>query len=303
MKILNLADSHIKGINSQNRIGNYYQDCLDKFKEICKISQDCDIVIHSGDFYDTPLVSNIIVDDFLDLIELTKKHWFIVPGNHDEISNNWETSKASSLAHMINRSDFVHLLEEEEFDDFYLKGYKYYHGIEEDIKKDGLNCKKTDKYKIAVTHGFISIKPFHPQVLHVQAKDIKTNFDLVLCSHFHYYFDEIIKDTRFLNPGEIGRLSITRADHKPQVAIIDTETKEIELIKLKIAKPGSEVFDLSKAEELKAFDNNINNFISSLKSTKAQSLNIRGIITDICKENKVEKEVENLIIEKIGQNE
>jgi len=122
--------------------------------------------------------------------------------------------------------------DEIEEDDFYLKGFDYYHNCEDDLKEEPLCHNVTDKFTIASTHAFISIQPFHPRVLHTLARNITTNYDLVLCSHFHTVFDETLNGTRFLNLGAWGRLSVTEAKHEPRVAILDTKTREIEIIKL-----------------------------------------------------------------------
>lgn len=301
MKIFNLRDSHFRGKNSIHRIGNLYEDILAKLDEVIELSKKCGLVIHDGDVFDSPYISNTIIDDIIDRIEKSKIHWYITIGNHDMIGANWEASKASALAHTFRRSKYIHQLTELEFDDCYIKSYPYYYAVEEDIKNNGLKHNKKKKFTIASTHAFISIKPFLKQVLHVQAKDISTNYDLVLCSHFHDVFNETINGTQFVNSGALCRLSITERKNEPQILLIDTQTKEVEFIKLKSAKPFDEVFDLSKINEKKEFNADIEKFIKSIESTQFQSMSISGIINDIAKEQNIDKEVVDLIINKIGE--
>lgn len=303
MKILNLRDTHFRGKNSVHRIGDMYGDMLLKLDEVIELSKKCDIVIHDGDVWDSPYVSNIIIDDFIDRIEKSKKHWYITVGNHDMSGANWNASQSSALAHTFRRSKYIHLLDELEFDDYYIKSYPYYYACEEDIKNKGLKHNKNNKFTIASTHSFISIKPFLPQVLHVQAKQINTNYDLILCSHFHTVFDETINNTRFINSGELCRLSITEAKHKPQILIIDTETREIEKIFLKSAKKVEEIFDLSKVEEIKEKDNSLNAFIQSIESVQFQEMSIKDTVKFIAKEKEFTKKPVDLIINKIGELE
>lgn len=303
MRILDLADSHIKGKNSRNRIGNYYNDCLIKLDEIITLSKKCDMVIHSGDLFDIPNVALTIIDDVVDRIEKANIPWYILPGNHDMNGASWETSNSTALAHIFRRSNQIKLLTELDLPGCYIKGYPYYFEIEKNIKENGLICDNTEKFKIAVTHAFISIKPFHPDVLHVQAKDIKSNFDICLCSHFHSHFDGQINKTRFFNPGEIGRLSITEAKHTPKVGIIDTTTRDIEIIELKCAKKGTEVFDLEKIEEDKVFNKNLDEFISSIQNVKVQGLETKTVVSIACKELNVDKKVKDLLISTIEEEE
>jgi len=301
MKILNLRDTHFRAKNSIHRIGNMYKDILAKVDEVIELSKKCDIVLHNGDFFDSPFVSNTVIDDIVDRIEDSKISWYVTVGNHDCSSANWESSRSSALAHIFRRSNSIHELKELEFDNVYIKSYPYYYGVEEDIKKDGVRHDKKDKFTIASTHSFISIKPFLKQVLHVQAKDISTNYDLVLCSHFHALFDETINNTRFINSSSLCRLSITEKNHKPTVAIIDTETRDVKFIELKSAKPFEEVFDLSKIDTKKEFNADIEKFIKSIESAEFQEMSITGIINQIAKEKKIDKEVVNLIVNKIGE--
>ena len=56
MKFIYLADTHIKGKNPENRIGNYYQDVMTKVKEVIKLSKKLKVnyVIHGGDVFNSP---------------------------------------------------------------------------------------------------------------------------------------------------------------------------------------------------------------------------------------------------------
>jgi len=301
MKFLYCTDIHIKGKNPVNRLDNYYQSCLEKIDEIIQIAkrQDCKFIICGGDLFDSPNVSNTIIDDFVDKVEASKIDWHIVSGNHDMTGHNWEVSKASALAHIFRRSKSIMLLDTIDGTNYYIKGYKYYHTIEEDFKEKGLKHRKKNKFTIAISHAFISIKPFFKEVSHICAKDLQTNYDLVLCSHFHTNFDEIINGTRFLNTNSIGRSSITE-QHTPQVAIIDT-AHDIMKIDLESAKKANEIFDLSKYEELKANKKDIKEFLQSLKNVDFQSMSISEQIVKIGKEQKVDKEIVDYLLNKIGE--
>jgi len=302
MKFLVLNDSHIQGKNSRNYIGDYYSDCLKQLDETIELSKDCQFIIHLGDVFDSAVVANTIVDDVVDRIEASMKTWLILPGNHDMIGHNWENSGGTSLAHIFRRSQYIKLLTELEKSNYNIKGYPYYHAIEEDIKNNGLLIKRDMRFTIAATHAFISIKPFRDDVLHVVAKDIKTNFDLVLCSHVHQDTGITqIGNTQFLNIGAWGRLATTEVNHIPKVAIIDTETRKIEIIPLKSARPGNECFDLSKKESLKDNERELEEFISQLKDFKSQELDLVSIISQICKNNEIEKNVRDTILNKLGE--
>ena len=304
MNFIYTSDLHSKGKNSANRIGDYYSDWLLKFNELVKLvveKADGNLII-GGDLYDASVVSNTIVDDITDIIEKNNLHVWIVPGNHDMLCGKWENSKASSLAHMVRRSDNIEILEEYEDDDCIIHGIKYFFGIEDDIKENGLLMDISDKYNIIIPHAFITIKPFHPAVTHVMAKDLNCEADLVLCSHFHHNWgSETVNETEFINVGAFGRLSITEHKHMPKVVFVNTKERTHEIIELKSAKPGNEVFNLEKKEMKKEFNNTIDMFVKSLESTSFQGMSVSGMISDIAKKSDTDKDVVKLIQNKIGE--
>ena len=303
---LYMQDGHFKGKNPGQRTDNYPESWLIKFQEFLDIGEEnnVDAYLDGGDIFDIPNISNIFLDKIIDMIEQKQKPFYSLYGNHTMIGYNIEASKGTSLAHTFRRSKLIKYLDCLEGDNYIIKGIEYKHGIEEDIKENGIIVEgDKDTWKIAIVHALVTSKPFFKEVSHVVYNDVKTNCDLVLVAHLHQQYKKEVGDTTFLDIGNFGRCAISEHKIKPSCLLINTDKREFKKIELKTAKPGSEVFDLTKVEELKAFDNNINNFISSLQSTKVQSMSIRGIITDICKENKVEKEVEQLIIDKVGESE
>ncbi|GAG95161.1 unnamed protein product, partial [marine sediment metagenome] len=200
---------------------------------------------------DSDLVSNIMSDEFMDLVEDSGIEWYILPGNHDETGNNWKLSKATSLAHMFRRCKLINWLTKEKFKDLIVYGYEYYHNIEGYIRENGLYCEdKTDKLKIAIVHALITLKPLPYECMHVVAKDIKTDFDVVLVAHNHSQRGiKEINGVKFVFLGALGRRKIDEKDIKPSALLINTETKELKIIELKSAKKAEEVFDLAKVAE------------------------------------------------------
>ena len=308
MKILYCTDLHIKGKNPCNRLDNYYESCLSKLDEIISIANKnkCEFVLCGGDVFDSPNVSNTVIDDFMDRIEASKKPWYITPGNHDLIGHNWELSKASALAHIFRRSKKINkklMLEDDEIFEYnqstYIEMIEYNHNIENNLKENGLITNSKADFKIAVVHAFITIKPFFKDVSHICAKDLNTNYDVILCSHFHMEFDEVINGTRFINPNSIGRTSI-KERHQPQILILDTVTREIEKIQLKSAKPANQIFDLAKYNELKGQKKGIEDFISSLKNLNFQGMEIGTQIVNIGKKDKKYDKAVKYLLDKIG---
>jgi DNA repair exonuclease SbcCD nuclease subunit len=244
MKFLYCSDLHGKVKNPVSRLDSYVDSWLLKIKEINQlaIANKCSYVIVNGDVFDTPHISNVLIDDFLDIIEQDTVVWKIVVGNHDLVGANWVNSQASALAHIFRRSQFVQMLDVIETEDTYIKGMNYYCGIEEDLNKEGTFHSLLEKTTILIPHALITLKPFFKNVSQVLAENLKTNYDIILCGHLHTDFDTILNNARFINLNSIGRTSINE-QHYPEVSIIDTSKVDIKKIRLKSAKPANEIFE------------------------------------------------------------
>lgn len=303
MDFIYLQDIHLRGKNSEYRKADYYAEVIAKIEETIAIAKQrkVDYILCGGDLFDSELVSNTIVDRVLDTIEKGKIPWYIVFGNHDQIGNSTELSKGSSLQHCFNRSKYVLHLTHTISKGCVIQGYDYYHGIENDIKEKGMGANVDEKLKIAIVHAMIVPKPWLPTILHVPIKEIKTDFNIVFCAHYHMPWGIIEHEgTKFINYGCIGRKSIGERDIDPTIVYVDTEKEIIEPIKLKSAKPAEEVFDLTKHEEIKTFEEDINNFIQGIKDVKFQDLNLRGIIEELGKKNGIDRKIIDELIRRIS---
>ena len=303
-KYLFFTDAHAKGKNPSSRTDDYWKSWMIKFRELLSIAKKnkVEAVLCGGDLLDIPIVADSIVDDILDAIEQTGIPFYTCWGNHDQIGHNKETSKGTSLAHMFRRSKIF--LEASEHQDDYaiIKFIDYDHNVEQKLKDSGLTVKESaDKWKIAIVHAFITPKPFIKEVMHVVADEIKTNADLVLVGHYHEPWEKKVGNITYLDIGAFGRTSIREANIEPSVLLIDSKKRSYEIIKLKSAKPGAEVFDLTKKEHNEDIDNDLETFISNLKDLKMQTLDLAGMVEQVGKENNVDRAIIDIIITKLGE--
>lgn len=310
MKIGIITDLHIRGKNPINRLDNFYESIMIKFKEALSIfkKEKCKLILDAGDLLHSPIISLTICDDIIDLIDKTKIDYYTIFGNHPMVNAHLENSNATTLAHMFKRSKYLKYLEQHQQDNVFIQGYEYYHGIEGDIKKDGLLIEEKSYYElsIAVVHAMITEKKLPYQVLHIPYKELKTNYDYVILGHNHHEIGvKKVGKTTVIGLGAIARLTAHEIDYKrkPKVAILNTKTGEVGVKELKKTKSYKEVFDLERLKKIKESAGNLDKFINSLQSTKLQGLNVVGVLNEISEKQNIDKEVTDEIIKRIGEHE
>ena len=310
-KYLYFQDFHIYGKNSVHYISDYFEDCLCMLDEILALAKEhkVEALIDGGDLLHSPEPSYRILDEVADRLEKAEINMYSLYGNHAQRYHSMEHSKYTGLAHLMKRSKFFKYFDTNYLKHgiqrgFSIKGIEYSHNVEEDILKDGImfDEKFKDVWKIAIVHAFICPSEF-PFANHAVCEDIKTNVDVVLVAHYHKEWEKQVGSTLYRDIGCIGRRSITEKDIKPSVLIIDTAKREMKEIFLKSGKPGNEIFDLSKVDEMKAKDHSLDAFIKSVEDVQFQETNIIDTIKYIAKEKEFTKKPVDLIINKIGELE
>lgn len=80
-----MSDTHITAKNPASRIDDIQQTILKKFKEIGDIikRENIDFVLHGGDLFHTPDVSNKFTGRIAQVIQSWGVDTYVVPGNHD----------------------------------------------------------------------------------------------------------------------------------------------------------------------------------------------------------------------------
>lgn len=301
-RFIYFQDMHCKGVNSRNRLGNYFEDCLLKLDEILSIAKNnkVDGILDGGDLFDGATPSYNVIDAVADKVEKTQINFYSLLGNHNMLYAHRENSQGSGLYHLQKRCKYFHYLNRIEGESFIIEGLDYKFGIENELKNKSwtITCnpdihKDDPIWRIGVLHALVTPNKFFDKVAYLECKDIQTNANLVLLAHYHHPFKKVIGDTTFLNIGCAGRDNINEAKIDPSILLIDTDNQSYEIIKLKSTKFATEIFDLSKYQEIKENEKSIEDFIASLNSATWQACDLRTQIQTIGKEQNVEKKVIN----------
>jgi len=290
MKLLLCADMHIRFDISICRNSNFIDIQEQVLKQIVKIYKQnkCENLIIAGDLLNkwnpnkSQEIENLIFNIFKDVNVL------IIAGNHCLPMHNLENLNKSSLGVICNFPNF-HLLDNNpiEKDNYIIHGFSY----NQEIKNI-----KSDKFNIAVIHKYCE-----PETLSEYINDgitasyllEKYNFDLIITgdNHTGFIYD---KDNRFvINPGCITRQVSDKKFYKPFIVLLDTENKKHEQIYLCDNNP-EDVSD-EHIEEIKIKEDRINSFIEKLKSQSKFDLDFINNMKLYILENKIEKEIEEMI--------
>ncbi|MEN6565900.1 MAG: metallophosphoesterase [Veillonellales bacterium] len=316
MKFLFIGDIHIRGNNPRNRLDDYKEACKTKLRECFKIAVENKVtaILQSGDIFHSPEVSIATLLDFVEVFKECPVPIYCTVGNHDVFGYNLETYGRTSL-------QLLQLL---------VQNFNVAAGNARDtVIGDGKS--KTDvwvsfqPYTSQVdTNGFgymSSVGSFEP-VIHMvhgmlldhnlpyEAKytnlyNVETDADIILSGHDHIGYGVIKRHDGklFCNPGALMRINASTAEiSRPiQVALINTEKMDIQLIPLKCAKPGEEVLDRSQIEENDARQYAMEEFSALIKTdTGTAVLNIPDIVEQIAKQEQLTKNVVDKAIELLG---
>lgn len=313
MKFIFLTDSHIKGVNPGRRKDIYYVSILKKFMELEYVikNEDIDFVVHGGDLFDVPKVSNKLFGQIAGILKSWGKQVFVVPGNHDIYGQNINTLEHTSLG-ALAKAQVVTLMTRDDSPFYFQKksepncpliaftGQEYYSDIDKGINDDYEVEQSKAKFNFLVAHGMLLDKPFHPDVAHTVMADVRTSADMVLSGHYHPGPIEVtVNNTRFLNPGSTARVEISK--RMPSYAIIEVTDSGIDykIVPFNCAEPSDDIFDFASATNdkqykgtLEAFKktvqdidvhdaNNINDILNKVATTLNSSANHIGAVINM----------------------
>lgn len=300
MRLILVGDPHYRTKGSLYRKDDYYSTQLDKLKQIIQKGEahKVDGIVFLGDVTHSPKESHQLVYDLLSIFKTTKIKLYTIVGNHDITGWNLSTLKQSPLGVLIN-SGALNLIEGYQLfpDEVVIKGvpYKSDHGV-----NDYIFLSQYDKQlRIVLTHNMIA--PLgHNLFEYLHPDQIKTNASIFFVGHYHHPYDFISNvlphKPRFTDVGIPMRWKTDEANISPKVALLNVSysngihTYNIQYLPLE-AKPGHEVFNLVKVQEIKDKDQNIEDFVQTLETTSFTSTNLEESILQYGKNQGIDTQV------------
>ncbi|MGQ9706583.1 MAG: metallophosphoesterase family protein [bacterium] len=260
IKIGHSADLHIGASFSPN--GEYFRKILLKdFERLCEtcFNENIDILLISGDLFDSNFVSKIALLTVINGFEILSKNGIrtlILPGTHDKLTKDSIYYQFPDISNLF----IIGLNFNEHYDEktgVYITGNAY---IGDDVGKralKGLTPKKDALLNIALIHASLERPDIKKDDMMIsQDEIINSGFDYIALGHWHRY--QVIRSTKpvAIYPGSIEPLSKDEQETGSIVILEYDETnkelsyKRIEIGTLKTMIKEVELLSNDKTAEL-----------------------------------------------------
>ncbi len=257
---------------------------LDEIRGISK-SEGCDALLISGDFFNFKswlrnnyLLTNKLTDYFLSL----NIPCFGIIGDHDVPDRREESIDRQPIG-ALARGARIRLLskgEEVELEKgVFITGSPKTDNYEEDLSNYLPSRPKGAKLLIHMVHGDLYPKKpvYEPWTPYSALKD--SNADITLRGHIHADANVVeVGKTRIIGIGSLtrGTFNTDSINRRPKVAIITTETKDINVIELKSAPKTEDIFDLEKHDKLERAELEIDH-LAALIQQESKNIELNGL--------------------------
>lgn len=250
-RILFITDTHFRSQVPSNRTDDFLVSILKKFEYILDYAKEKKaIVIHGGDFFDSPRISDDVAFRVAKLIHKYKVHIYGIMGQHDIIGHNIDTSDRTKIG-LFKFFKYYHPIggKSIEIRDIILHGFDF--NAENPIPKEIMITRKERKVNIAIVHALIAERN-----LIVDGKEklirwdsVTSNADLVLSGDYHpgYGIQHHDLTGTFCNPGSFSRMDVSegKMGRKPMAVSITIKKCSISNLRLHIIPCILNPFDLA----------------------------------------------------------
>ncbi|MGE5397941.1 MAG: metallophosphoesterase family protein [Chitinophagales bacterium] len=315
MKILFFTDTHFRGNSPVNRRDNFALTLKTKMNEVVQIANDhdVDIVIHGGDFFDSPVPALSIAAEFLEIMRGFNAPIYGVYGNHDIFAGNSITLPRTVLG-FAARLGILNLIDPAQpltIDKNGIRavfsGSPYKIDIDREDGRPGYLTKKYNQADIHlhVVHGMLSGQNDFPGDRTLIDEIIETEADITLTGHNHLGFGVVQKKGKyFVNPGALVRLSNHRREIERQVGVVLIDLSggsiKIQIHKLQAAVPGSEILDRSRVDEIKNRSETMERFTREVReAADLKRWNVVDLVDGLARAENINEKVRAEAIKRI----
>jgi exonuclease SbcD len=314
-KVMFVGDIHLMDKQPKNRLDDYSLAIRTKLIECFTVAEEMkvDAVVLLGDLFEVYEVGPLLRNQTLDILKGVpngNKPWsfpiYVCVGNHDlDSSSNLEKTALGTLisAGYLIKTDYEPSLG---------ISFAHYHpSLDRDIKAGHLT---TSSAIIWVCHASISNKldRFGEYTFLFEDTPLHPNTSLVISGHIHHEMKQTRSDgKRFINPGAISRYSASRDNLEKDIEILildytlDGEILNEEYLKLKSAKPASEVFKLDEIKAAKDLKKDTLEFKIKVAQMRTHSWQFTSLddklaaLKVMAEQSEIGEEITNIVIDAV----
>jgi exonuclease SbcD len=314
-KVMFVGDIHLMDKQPKNRLDDYSLAIRTKLIECFTVAEErkLDAVVLLGDLFEVYEVGPLLRNQTLDILKGVpngNKPWsfpiYVCVGNHDlDSSSNLEKTALGTLisAGYLIKTDYEPSLG---------ISFAHYHpSLDRDIKSGFLT---TSPAIIWVCHASISNKldRFGEYTFLFEDTPLHPNTSLVISGHIHHEMKQTRSDgKRFINPGAISRYSASRDNLEKDIEILildytlDGEILNEEYLKLKSARPASEVFKLDEIKAAKDLKKDTLEFKIKVAQMRTHSWQFTSLddklaaLKVMAEQSEISEEITNIVIDAV----
>ena len=294
-RFLYVTDLHLRSRAPARRVDEWPAAAFDKLRWVVETAKarDVDFILCGGDFFDGPRPGYGVVSGVVDVIG-GGPPWVSLIGNHDVVGHRAGSVDSTGFGVLSRTPDFRPAPEFLGDEEMSLTCYHYHHGI--DVRTD-FPSRSAARVKIVAAHSMILDRP--APFDHVLIRDVETDADLFLCSHYHPgWKPTFARGTVFVHPGALVRLSVREARRRPGVLIVDVEWDKVRVEVVEVPV-GESVFDVRGARRDAALTSRINEFMAAMESAEFQGLDLRSRVEAAGRDGVVDPSVAALVVQEI----
>lgn len=288
MKILFATDFHLRTTTPVSRLDkNFEETVLKKLDFVISVGQTSDIIILGGDIFDRPDISFHLATEVINILKKSKRTIYSLVGQHD-IYGYQQSSINFSPIGLIFSLSYLKPINELILNNLYIKAINVYDNLDFKIEKD-----KKREINICFAHKLITTKKF-PGAVNIEAIHSLNDFDIIINGDIHEPHDIKIDGKRYIAPGSVARLTSSDKNRIPKALLINTDTSEIQYINIPCENDifNNTVIDCNKED----MSNFIKQYAQETISIKTEPYKIKNILEKYLKENKIDKNIEDMIM-------
>lgn len=293
MKYLITGDWHITDKRPENRVDDYWVSLIKKLRFILSEANDYGVqaILQPGDFTDSPSLSYEAFSDLTDELKFIVNPIITIWGQHDLRFRN----KSNTALRALSKALGFTLLSQVESPKMRDKDVVI-HGCSYD---EEIPIPEQGKFNILLIHKMIvEDKLWSQQEGHEWANAFirRNKFDVIVSGDNHQFFTASSGNRYLFNCGSLMRSTIAQIEHDPKIIIMDTDTREYNVIDIPKV-PYKKVFQVETILKEKERSKELDAFIKGLSEQKEMSLDFDEALNDYMKINNIDGSIRSIIEE------